>query len=146
MNEQLTLDDMSTITISDGSLAGAVIGNNPYIYTTQTNSVNIGNGTPYGTIAMGLLTEDLMDKYEMNQLVVEHRVSEHEMLKLKETSPDYADHIKENLSKNAAREIIKKMSFTKKKDVDTDTHSFRGRIWVFNKEELEQFVQDIRNG
>jgi hypothetical protein len=66
------------------------------------------------------------------------------MMKIKETQPDYADIIKENLSKMAARDIIKKMSFTKKKDIDSDTHHFMGKVWVFTKEELLQLIEDAK--
>jgi hypothetical protein len=90
--------------------------------------------------------EDILDKYMLNQIVVEHKVTEHEMLKIQETSPDYAEHIKENLTKNAARDIVKKMSFTKKKDMDADVTCFRGRVWVFTKEELLQILEDAKNG
>lgn len=90
--------------------------------------------------------EDVLDRYILNQMVVEHKVTEHEMLKIQETSPDYAEHIKENLTKNAARDIVKKMSFTKKKDMDADVTCFRGRIWVFTKEELLQVIEDVKNG
>ncbi len=90
--------------------------------------------------------EDVLDKYILNQIVVEHKVTEHEMLKIQETSPDYAEHIKENLTKNAARDIVKKMSFTKKKDMDADVTCFRGRVWVFTKEELLQILEDAKNG
>ena len=67
-------------------------------------------------------------------------------LKLKETNVDYGDHIKENLAKACARDLMKKMTFTKKQELDTFVHSFRGRVWVFNKEELKQLIKDIKNG
>ena len=83
-----------------------------------TGSITISSGGTYGTIAMGVITDDLLDKYEFNKLTVDHKVSAHELLKLKDTVPTYADEIKENLAKNASRELVKKMTFTKKHDVD----------------------------
>lgn len=89
--------------------------------------------------------EDLMDKWIFNRVTIDHKVQEQELMKLKEVAPDYANEIKENLSKNAARDIIKKMSFTKKHDKDADVHHFIGRVWVFTEEELKQFIKEAKN-
>ena len=110
-----------------------------------TGSITISNGGTYGTIAMGVITDDLLDKYEFNKLTVDHKVSAHELLKLKDTVPTYADEIKENLAKNASRELVKKMTFTKKHDVDSDVHHFIGRVWVFTEEELKKFIEEVKN-
>jgi hypothetical protein len=126
---------------------------------------NITNGGAIGTgITTGIITgtatsaitassfnartpvEAIINRYELNEFVVQHRVQEHELLKLKETNVDYAEIIKENMTKSCAKDLIKKMSFTKKTDIDSDTHSFRGRVWVFTKEELTQMITEIRNG
>jgi hypothetical protein len=114
--------------------------------TTISGSVSVNTISTGAINVKGLDAEDVLDKYILNQIVVEHKVTEHEMLKIQETSPDYAEHIKENLTKNAARDIVKKMSFTKKKDVDADVTCFRGRVWVFTKEELLQVIEDVKNG
>lgn len=99
----------------------------------------------YGTIAMGLMTDDLLNKYEFNKLTVEHRVAAHELLKLKDTVPTYADEIKENLAKNASRELVKKMTFTKKQDINLDVHHFIGRVWVFTEDELKKLIEEVKN-
>lgn len=91
-------------------------------------------------------TQDYLDRYALNEFVVEHRLQEQELLKLKEQNVDYGDAIKENMAKNMARDVIKKVSFTKKFEQDTFVHSFRGRCWVFTKEELINLIQDIKNG
>lgn len=88
---------------------------------------------------------EILDKFELNQVVLEHKVAEHELMKLKADQPDYAEHIKQNLAKNAATQILNKMSFTKKKNVDTDVNHFIGRVWVFNKDEMETLIKEIRN-
>jgi hypothetical protein len=113
---------------------------------TGIGSATVMTGTNNTIGASRVDPEDVLDKYILNQIVVEHKVTEHEMLKIQETSPDYAEHIKENLTKNAARDIVKKMSFTKKKDMDADVTCFRGRVWVFTKEELLQILEDAKNG
>ena len=111
-----------------------------------TGSITISNTSgSYGTIAMGVITDDLLDKYEFNKLTVDHKVSAHELLNLKDTVPTYADEIKENLAKNASRELVKKMTFTKKHDVDSDVHHFIGRVWVFTEEELKKFIEEVKN-
>ena len=110
-----------------------------------TGSITISSGGTYGTIAMGVITDDLLDKYEFNKLTVDHKVSAHELLKLKDTVPTYADEIKENLAKNASRELVKKMTFTKKHDVDSDVHHFIGRVWVFTEDELKKLIEEVKN-
>ena len=118
-----------------------------------TGSGGIGNGT----ITNGVITDrtlmwdpqqkhaEILDKFEMNQVVVEHKVAEHELMKLKTDQPDYAEHIKQNLAKTATTQILNKMSFTKKRNMDTDVNHFIGRVWVFNKDEMETLIKEIRN-
>ena len=112
--------------------------------TTGSITTTVSSNT-YGSIAIGMITDDLLDKYEFNKLTVDHKVSAHELLKLKDTVPTYADEIKENLAKNASRELVKKMTFTKKHDVDSDVHHFIGRVWVFTEEELKKFIEEVKN-
>lgn len=111
-----------------------------------TGSITISNTSgSYGTIAMGVITDNLLDKYEFNKLIVDHKVAAHELLKLKDTVPTYADEIKENLARNASRELVKKMTFTKKHDMNSDVHHFIGRVWVFTEEELKKLIEEVKN-
>ena len=124
-----------------------------------TGSITISNTSgSYGTIAMGVITDNLLDKYEyfnflkkqkvnkmFNKITVDHTVAAHELLKLKDTVPTYADEIKENLAKNASRELVKKMTFTKKHDMNSDVHHFIGRVWVFTEEELKKLIEEVKN-
>jgi hypothetical protein len=117
--------------------------------TTPIDSMTVGSittsATSYGTISLSpTAVEDLLERYELNYVTVSHKVSEHEMIKLKEVAPDYAKEIKENLSRNVAREIINKTAFTKKIDVDADVHHFIGRVWVFSDEELKKLIEEAR--
>ena len=126
------MENMGSITVATTSTTG-IISN-----TLTTSGAN--------TISVRTSAEEIFDRYSLNEFIVEHRVQEFELMKLRETNVDYADIIKDNLTKMASKEIIKKMTFTKKHEVTTDTHSFRGRVWVFTKEELNQMIEDIRNG
>jgi hypothetical protein len=114
--------------------------------TPAMGSITIGaTGASYGTLTKPpTAVEDLLERYELNYVTVSHKVSEHEMIKLKEVAPDYAKEIKENLSRNVAREIINKTAFTKKIDVDADVHHFIGRVWVFSDEELKKLIEEAR--
>jgi hypothetical protein len=104
------------------------------------------------TITTGIIspmrtpTEVILDRYQLNELTVQHRVQEFELMKLRESNVDYATEIKRNLAKLASEEVTQKMTFTKKTEINTDTHSFRGRVWVFSKEELVKMIEEIRNG
>jgi len=91
-------------------------------------------------------TEVILDRYQLNEITVQHRVQEFELMKLRESNIDYASEIKHNLAKLASEEVTNKMTFTKKTEIDSDTHSFRGRVWVFSKEELIKMIEEIRNG
>ena len=117
--------DMITITSSGSS------------YTTSTMSGSI--------LTITTAAQELLDRREMNLIVVDHKVSEMEMMKLKEIRPDYADIIKDNIAKKATIEVINKMTFTKKKLLDDDTHHFYGRVYVFTKEELIQLIEEARH-
>ena len=105
---------------------------------SSTISINSSSST----ISFGKDAESVLDAYDMNQISVEHRVTEFELLKLKDSDVNYADHIKSNLSKMATAEVVKRMTFTKKKEVDADTTSFRGRIYVFTRDELLELIRD----
>lgn len=89
--------------------------------------------------------EDILEKYELNYLTVSHKVAEHELLKLKETAPDYASHIKQNLSEKATQEVTKKLTFTKKFDKDLDVHHFNARVWVFTDDELKHLLKEVKD-
>ena len=111
-----------------------------------TNVINGGAGTSSVHIRpAGINLDEFLDRHSFNKFTVDHKVAEHEFLKLKESVPTYADEIKENLSKNLARDIIKKATFTKKKDVDADVHHFLGRVWVFTEDELKNLINEARN-
>ena len=120
---------MGSITISTTSTSGA-IGSS----TVSSSSLSFG----------GFDMEDFLDMHSFNKITVEHKVAEFELMKLRETVPTYADEIKENLSKNLARDIIKKATFTKKHNVDSDTHHFLGRVWVFTEGELKELIEEAR--
>ena len=79
---------------------------------TPTGMVTIASGgsitapiTSSTTLTLTDPTEDLMEKWIMNRVTIDHKVQEHELLKLKEVAPDYANEIKENLTKTATRDM-----------------------------------------
>jgi hypothetical protein len=88
---------------------------------------------------------NLLEKYSMNEITVDHKVQEQELIKLKEVAPDYANDIKNNIAKRLSETISNKVSYTKKHDIDAAVHHFIGRVWVFNKEELIQLIKEAQN-
>lgn len=128
------MSDTITISTTDSMIAGSITS--PTILTSNIT---------YGKIAMSIVNDDILDRYSFNRFTIDHKVQEQELIKLKETVPTYADEIKENLAKNMARDIMKKMTFTKRKDVDADVHHFLGRVWVFTEDELKQLIEDVQN-
>jgi hypothetical protein len=127
-----TMDDMGIITTT---------GISPLTMGAAGNYIIGGSGS---TITLGTTEEDILDTWEMNRVTVDHKVTAHELIKLKDTVPTYADEIKENLTKNMTRDIIKKMTFTKRHDIDSDVHHFIGRVWVFTEDELKSLIRDVK--
>jgi hypothetical protein len=135
---------------------GQMTGLTGIMYEDMNSSVTISSPmmgsastitTSSGIISpMRTPTEVILDRYQLNELTVQHRVQEFELMKLRESNVDYASEIKHNLAKMASEEVTNKMTFTKKTEINTDTHSFRGRVWVFSKEELVKMIEEIRNG
>lgn len=128
------MSDTITISTTDSMITGSI-----------TSPTILTNNIAYGKIAMSIVNDDILDRYSFNRFTIDHKVQEQELIKLKETVPTYADEIKENLAKNMARDIMKKMTFTKRKDVDADVHHFLGRVWVFTEDELKQLIEDVQN-
>jgi hypothetical protein len=117
------------------------ISASPHVTMGHASTITTGSITPMRTP-----TEVILDRYQLNEITVQHRVQEFELMKLRESNVDYAAEIKHNLAKYASEEVTNKMTFTKKTEIDSDTHSFRGRVWVFSKEELIKMIEEIRNG
>jgi hypothetical protein len=139
---KITLGDTITIT-GNGSAGGPMSFGTTGINTVP--SVFTSNGT-ISTLQMPKASLDyLLDTYEMNQIVVEHKLQEQELMTLRNADVDFANHIKVNLTTRTAERIVQKMSFTKVKDPNMDVTSFRGRVWVFTKDELEQLIKDAQN-
>ena len=140
------MNDTITLTSSGGTMDDLGV-----ITTTGISPLTMGAAGTYtiattsgSTITLGVSEEDILDTWEMNRVTVDHKVQEHELLKLKETVPTYADEIKENLTKTVARDIMKKITFTKKHDKDADVHHFIGRVWVFTEDELKSLIRDVK--
>ena len=139
------MNDTITLTSSGGTMDDMGI-----ITTTGISPLTIGAAGTYtiggsgSTITLGTTEEDILDTWEMNRVTVDHKVTAHELIKLKDTVPTYADEIKENLTKNMSRDIIKKMTFTKRHDIDSDVHHFIGRVWVFTEDELKSLIRDVK--
>ena len=135
VNDMLTVQQDGSLTIGGVTITSP--GSGYQVGVTDTSTATYAQVTQ-------LTTKELLDRYEMNEFFIEHRIQEQELLKLKETA-DYADHIKDNMAKNMARQIVKKISFTKTHEVDVGVHSYRGRCWVFTKEELINLIKEIKD-
>ena len=124
---------------------GLPIGTMSYDTTASTISVSSGTGNTVLGVNIPFDMDNFLDEHSFNKFTVDHKVQEHELMKLKETVPTYVDEIKENLSKNLSRDIIKKATFTKKHDKDADVHHFLGRVWIFTEDELKNLIKEARN-
>lgn len=137
-------DDLNGLTV--GSIT---MTNNGYGVVTGSGSIMpigaVGSSTSATVNVTRKSADAILDEWELSSYVIDHKVSEVEMLKLKEVKPDYADDIKENIAKNLARDISKKVTFTKRKAPDDDTHHFIGRVWCFTTDELKKLIEDARN-
>lgn len=77
------------------------------------STITTSSGTGMSSVSIRTSADEIFDRYALNEYIVEHRVQEFELMKLRETNVDYAEIIKDNLAKMAAKDLIKKMSFTK---------------------------------
>lgn len=123
-----------------------ILGGNPILDGTMLTTVANGGISSLSANTINVTTsrdiDDIMDDYSMNRFAVDHKVTAQELLKLQEVAPDYAGEIKENIAKNLARDISKKVMFKKKHDKDADVHHFIGRVWVFTDDELKALLKD----
>jgi hypothetical protein len=139
VNNDGTLD--SRITVSSGSFPSIIA-------TTPWDSIN-DNITD--TFAANKITvpkfyiEEFLEERALNRIAVDHKVTDAELMKLKEVAPDYANEIKDNIARNLARELTAKIAYKKKHDKDADVHHFIGRCWVFSDEEIKRLIEDARN-
>jgi hypothetical protein len=144
MNPDDVLDEVlqGTITLNDGNYS--IVTNNG-LASIGINSWSAHNvvsaATPLPKITRTV--NEIMDEHSLNRIAVDHKVTAAELLKLQEVAPDYACEIKENISKNLARDIAKKVMFKKKHDKDADVHHFIGRVWVFTDDELKELLQNV---
>lgn len=128
-----TYDPTACHTITLGATVGGI--------TMPVSTLSNGNITP-SIINIQRTIDDIMDEYSLNRVAVDHKVTAQELLKLQEVAPDYASEIKENIAKNLARDITKKVMFKKKHDKDADVHHFIGRVWVFTDDELKELLKE----
>lgn len=129
----------ATNTLTIGGMDGSygVIANDTGI---TTNTILVSNAATSSASVSFNDDEDQLDKHAMCKFTVDHKVTDAELMKLKEVAPDYAKEIKENIARNLARDISNKITYTKKHDKDTDVHHFIGRVWVFTEEELKHIL------
>jgi hypothetical protein len=118
-------------TIPDGYYTN--IGNS---YTTITAS----NG---GTRSSYFDADYILRNYQQQKVDVAVMIdsSHHKYL----NEDDFKDQIKSQLSHETAKELVKRMQFTKSENHTEFTTRFRGRAWVFTDEEMKQFIKDIKN-
>lgn len=140
------MNDTITVGGSEGIVGSISVANGDYGVVTSTGISPLTMATT-STVTLGSYfdVDDFIDERIMNRVTVDHKVSEQELMKLREVAPDYADEIKENIAKNLARDVAKKATYTKKHDKNADVHHFIGRVWVFTEEELKKLIMDARN-
>ncbi len=135
------MDDMITSSVSIPVMTGTLTDT---ITISGTGASGASITTAYNSI-LNFDIDNFLDEHIMSRVTCDHKVAGHELLKLKEVAPDYANEIKENLARNVSRDIMKKITFTKKLDKDADVHHFIGRVWVFTEDELKNLIKEARN-
>jgi hypothetical protein len=88
--------------------------------------------------------EEILDTYDLNQVMCEYKLAEFELMKLRDEDPNYSETIKTAIANKISSDVVKKVSFTMKKDKDTDVNYFRGRAYVFTKQELIDLIKEVR--
>lgn len=88
--------------------------------------------------------EEILDTYDLNQVMCEYKLAEFELMKLRDEDPNYSETIKTAIANKISSDVVKKVSFTMKKDKDADVNYFRGRAYVFTKQELIDLIKEVR--
>ncbi len=88
--------------------------------------------------------EEILDTYDLNQVMCEYKLAEFELMKMRDEDPNYSETIKTAIANKISSDVVKKVSFTMKKDKDTDVNYFRGRAYVFTKQELIDLIKEVR--
>ena len=135
MNDDLTV---GSITVANNGDYGVVTSTGMITPLTMNTSSTL-------SIASHFDIDDFLDEHIMNRVTCDYKIQEQELMKLRESAPDYASEIKETLSQNVARDLVKKITFTKKHDKNADVHHFIGRVWAFTEEELRNLIEEARN-
>ncbi len=88
--------------------------------------------------------EEILDTYDLNQVMCEYKLAEFELMKMRDEDPNYSETIKTAIANKISSDVVKKVSFTMKKDKDADVNYFRGRAYVFTKQELIDLIKEVR--
>jgi hypothetical protein len=111
---------------------------------SEANVVTTGAvGSSISPLSIKQTVDEFMDEHSLNRFTIDHKVTAQELIKLQEVAPDYISEIKDNIARNLARDIAKKVMFKKKHNKDTDVHHFIGRVWVFTDEELKTILNEV---
>lgn len=90
------------------------------------------------------MINDTLGKYELNHLTVELRMAEFELANIKEINPtDYVNIIKDKMTQSLSKQMVDRIAFTKRVDVDDGSHRFMGRVWVFTEHEFKEMLLDL---
>lgn len=131
-NDTVDINDYLTIAQGHAAINGSILSPS----SLQANAMN----TIMASIPQNAV-EERMDKFALNRVSIDHKVAAHELLALQAANPAFAEEIKETIAKSLARDITKKITFTKRHNMNTDVHHFIGRVWVFTDEELKQIIK-----
>jgi hypothetical protein len=130
-----------------------------YLKMIEDGTIGIANGSTISAVGSGFATlspntsytvpkdriEEILDMYDLNQIMCEHKLAEFELMKLRTDDPNYTETIKTTIANKISGDVVKKVSFTMKKDKDADVNYFRGRAYVFTKQELIDLIKEVRS-
>jgi hypothetical protein len=109
-----------------------------------TSSSIMSNGTISQVVPVDRI-EEILDTYDLNQVMCEYKLAEFELMKMRDEDPNYSETIKNTIANKISSDVVKKVSFTMKKDKDMDVNYFRGRAYVFTKQELIDLIKEVRS-
>lgn len=109
-----------------------------------TSSSIMSNGTISQVVPVDRI-EEILDTYDLNQVMCEYKLAEFELMKMRDEDPNYSETIKTAIANKISSDVVKKVSFTMKKDKDADVNYFRGRAYVFTKQELIDLIKEVRS-
>lgn len=111
------------------------------IQSSQQGTITIGPGASTLSRHVELSEENIKRLLMCKNLLHLHQKEAQEVI----NDPDFKNAFKNRVIAELAKEIETRVAFTKQRDEHSGLVTLKGKVWVFNEQELRDFIQDVLN-